>query len=96
MKDARTVPRGGSGRKATPLPNRVWRSFKYEDVYLKEYVDGIALQAGANAWFADYNHERPHQALNYATPADLYFCPDAYGAKPPKWIKQVGLQEIIV
>ena len=75
---------------------RVWRSFKYEDIYLKEYIDGIELQAGANAWFADYNHERPHQALNYATPAEFYFWPESYGAKPPKWIKQVGLQEIIV
>jgi len=75
---------------------RVWRSFKYEDVYIKDYVDGLELQAGANVWFTEYNHERPHQSLDYATPADVYFWPDSYGAKPPKWIKRVGLQEIIV
>lgn len=72
---------------------RVWRSFKYEDVYLRDYVNGLELQAGANAWFSHYNHERPHQSLGYATPAEVYFSPESYGAEPAAWVTRVGLQE---
>jgi putative transposase len=72
---------------------RVWRSFKYEDVYLRDYVDGLELQAGANTWFAHYNQDRPHQSLGYATPAEVYFSPESYGAQPAPWVTRVGLQE---
>jgi putative transposase len=64
---------------------RVWRSFKYEDIYLKDYGNGLELLAGANAWFRHYNQDRPHQAWGYSTPAEVYFAPDSYGAKPPDW-----------
>ena len=47
---------------------RLWRSVKYEDVYLNDYDDGLALGRGLGRWFADYNRIRPHQALGYATP----------------------------
>jgi putative transposase len=75
---------------------RLWRSYKYEDVYLRDYVDGDQLHAGAQAWFAHYNHHRPHQALDYATPAEVYFAPEDYGARPPDWVKRLGLNEYVL
>src|SRR5438270_1424036 len=47
---------------------RLWRSLKYEDIYLKGYADGIEAYAGIASWFAFYNTERPHQALGNRTP----------------------------
>jgi putative transposase len=75
---------------------RVWRSFKYEDVYLRDYADGDQLHRGAHAWFTHYNTQRPHQALGYATPAELYFSPESYGARPANWVQRVGLQEYVL
>ena len=48
---------------------RLWRSVKYEDVYLRDYADGHALRAGLAKYFRFYNHERPHSALENRTPA---------------------------
>jgi putative transposase len=48
---------------------RLWRSVKYEDLYLREYADGHALHAGLARYFRFYNHERPHSALDNLTPA---------------------------
>jgi len=42
---------------------RLWRSLKYEDIYLKGYADGREARAGIGEWLAFYNHRRPHQAL---------------------------------
>ena len=42
---------------------RLWRSLKYEEVYLKDYADGREARAGIAAWIAFYNTTRPHQAL---------------------------------
>ena len=51
---------------------RLWRSVKYEDVYLKEYPSWDLLTAGLGAYFDFYCHERPHQALGNKTPAEVY------------------------
>lgn len=51
---------------------RLWRSLKYEEVYLKDYRVVPEAQAGIGRWFQFYNHERPHQALRYRTPAAVY------------------------
>jgi putative transposase len=51
---------------------RLWRSVKYEDVYLNDYATGPALFAGLTRYFLFYNQERPHQSLNYRTPAQVY------------------------
>ena len=51
---------------------RLWRSVKYEDIYLKCYGDGLALYQGMKAYFEFYNKERLHQSLNYDTPAVRY------------------------
>ena len=65
---------------------RLWRSVKYEDIYLRDYADGLEAGLGLGRWFAEYNRERPHQALAYATPAEWYFAPEAHGAKPASWV----------
>jgi putative transposase len=51
---------------------RLWRSVKYEDIYLKGYEAVPPLQAGLRAYWAFYNEERLHQALDYRTPAQVY------------------------
>ena len=51
---------------------RFWRSVKYEDVYLKLYPTANALFDGLTHYICFYNHKRPHQSLNYATPAEVY------------------------
>jgi putative transposase len=51
---------------------RLWRSLKYEDVYLKGYVDGREARAGIAAWVAFYNERRPHQALGNRTPMAVW------------------------
>jgi putative transposase len=51
---------------------RLWRSVKYEEVYLKDYTDGWEAEASLSAYFHFYNHERIHQSLGYRTPADVY------------------------
>ena len=64
---------------------RLWRSVKHEDIYLQDYADGLSAQRGLGRYFHEYNTERPHQALGNATPAELYFSPESYGAKPAAW-----------
>jgi len=64
---------------------RLWRSVKHEHLYLMDYSEGLECQRGLAKWFEEYNRERPHQALNYLTPWDLYYSPESYGAKPAKW-----------
>jgi len=51
---------------------RLWRSVKYEEVYLRDYTDGWQAEASLAAYFRFYNHERIHQSLGYRTPADVY------------------------
>jgi len=51
---------------------RLWRSVKYEDIYLREYTDGHELYAGLSRYFQYYNHERPHSGLGMETPASCY------------------------
>ncbi len=51
---------------------RLWRSVKYEEVYLQDYAGPKEARRGLDRYFAYYNHERPHQALGYQTPAAIY------------------------
>jgi putative transposase len=51
---------------------RLWRSLKHEDVYLKGYVDGRDAKAGIAEWIAFYNNFRPHQALANRTPMAVW------------------------
>jgi putative transposase len=52
---------------------RLWRSVKYEEIYLRDYADGIEARRGLDRYFRFYNTERPHQSLGNRTPADQYF-----------------------
>lgn len=54
---------------------RLWRTVKYEDIYLKDYQSGAALLTGLEDYFTFYNNERPHQSLGYRTPAEVHFNP---------------------
>ena len=51
---------------------RLWRSVKYEEVYLKDYHSVPEAVSNLRAYFRFYNHERLHQALDYQTPAQVY------------------------
>jgi putative transposase len=51
---------------------RLWRSVKYENIYLHGYESVPALEQGLAGYWPFYNHERPHQALEYRTPAEVY------------------------
>ena len=51
---------------------RLWRSLKYEEIYLKEYVTVADLMSGLTEYFRSYSHERPHQSLDGRTPWSVY------------------------
>jgi len=51
---------------------RLWRSFKYEDLYLKSYENMNELKEGVKKYFIFYNTERFHQSLDYLTPEIMY------------------------
>jgi putative transposase len=51
---------------------RLWRSIKYEEVYLKAYKDGTEAKQGIGSHLDFYNRERPHQALGYRTPEKMF------------------------
>ena len=51
---------------------RLWRSVKYEEVYLRDYADGWEAEASLEAYFRFYAHQRIHQSLGYRTPAQVY------------------------
>jgi putative transposase len=54
---------------------RLWRSVKYEEVYLNDYLTPREARQGISRYFQFYNYQRPHQALGYLTPATIYFNP---------------------
>ena len=51
---------------------RLWRSVKYEEVYLKEYLDVWEAEESLRNYFDFYNYRRPHQSLGYKTPFEVY------------------------
>jgi putative transposase len=64
---------------------RLWRSVKYECVYLHAFETGTELRAGLTRWFTYYNHHRPHSALAGRTPAEAYgpIDPSGHGGHAP-------------
>jgi putative transposase len=70
---------------------RLWRSLKYEDIYLKDYESGADLCYGLERYFDFYDHRRIHQALDYRTPHEVFNAsvPTTHGrqtqrSKPPR------------
>ena len=61
---------------------RLWRTVKYEDVYIKDYTKPKELRNGLTDFFIKYNTKRGHQSLGYKTPEEVYFgCPDLRGTE---------------
>ena len=52
---------------------RLWRTVKYEEVYLKDYAGVPDAMGSLKSYFRFYNFDRPHQSLNNQTPAAIYF-----------------------
>jgi putative transposase len=52
---------------------RLWRSAKYEEVYLRAYANGTEARASLKIYFRFYNERRLHENLNYATPDEVYY-----------------------
>jgi transposase InsO family protein len=68
---------------------RLWRSIKYEEVYLKAYKDGTEAKQGIGAYLDFYNRKRPHQALGYCAPEKMFH--DGQPRKRPE-----GQEEILI
>jgi len=67
------VSRDGKGRYTDNiLVERLWRTIKYEEVYLKAYQNGSEARGGIGSYLEFYNWERPHQALGYRTPGEVF------------------------
>lgn len=68
----------GKGRALDNIfTERLWRTVKYEEVYLHDYAHPKEARQQLAQYFEFYNHRRPHQALDYRTPAQLYFRQEA-------------------
>jgi putative transposase len=67
------VSRDGRGRALDNVfVERLWRSVKYEDIYIKDYERVSELESGLTAYFRFYDEDRPHQSLDYRTPGEVY------------------------
>lgn len=68
-----TISMDGRGRAFDNIfVERLWRTVKYEDVYPKVYATPLEVYRGLSEYFRFYNRERPHQGLEYQTPAAVY------------------------
>jgi putative transposase len=68
------VSMDGKGRAIDNVfTERLWRSLKYEEVYLKDYEDGIAAYKNISNYFTFYNTQRPHSKLARKVPHEVYF-----------------------
>ncbi len=68
-----TISMDGKGRYMDNIfVERLWRSLKYEEVYLNAYASVAEAKAGIGAWLDFYNEERQHQSLRYRTPRQIY------------------------
>ena len=66
------------------LIERLWRSVKYEEIYLREYTTLPEARKRLDAYFAFYNHHRPHQKLQYRSPAAVYYELDGESSTEPR------------
>ena len=76
-----TISMDGRGRALDNIfVERLWRTIKYEDIYLKGYANMYNLTLGLTEYFAFYNQDRPHQSLGYLTPDRVYKSAEGGGA----------------
>lgn len=88
-----TISRDGRGRALdTIFVERLWRSVKHEDVYLRGYASVPELLLGLAAYFEFYNAERFHQSLGYLTPDEVYRTATGGGARI---VDQYGEKETV-
>jgi len=75
LKDAEVlISMDGKGRAMDNIfIERLWRSVKYEDIYIKEYESVRELLQGLTTYFDYYNHHRSHQSLGHKTPEEVYW-----------------------
>ena len=67
------VSHDGKGRyQDNIMVERLWRTLRYEEVYLKAYVGSGEARKELEAYFHFYNNQRPHQSLGYRTPAEVF------------------------
>ncbi len=68
------ISRDGQGRyRDNIFVERLWRAVKYEEVYLKAYASVLEAQKRLEDYFRFYNGLRPHKALGYRTPAEVFY-----------------------
>jgi len=73
IREGITISMDGRGRAYDNIfVERLWRTVKYEDIYLYGYEEPIILKKGLKKYFQKYNDERPHEALSYKTPNKVY------------------------
>jgi len=73
----------GKGRALDNIfSERLWRTVTYEEVYRFDYATPREARQGLTRYFDFYNHQRLHQALDYRTPAEVYFAPHSTHARP--------------
>ncbi len=85
------VSMDGKGRAIDNIfTERLWRSIKYEEVYLKDYASPREARQSISNYFDFYNYERPHQSLDYQTPAQVYFESENFSAMDANGCGLVG------
>jgi len=69
---------------------RLWRSVKYEKVYINDYETVPHAKEGISRYMNFYNQERPHQSLGYKTPAEVYFGIDNQNRETSRYLKEAN------
>ena len=72
---------------------RLWRSVKYEDIYLKDYATVADLIEGLGRYFEFYDHARKHQALEYKTPYEVWRA--SLASDGPRGTKRRAIRSIL-
>ena len=67
---------------------RLWRSVKYEEVYINDYEAVPDAKEGISRYMNFYNQERPHQSLDHKTPAEVYFGIDNQNRETSRYLKE--------
>lgn len=86
----------GKGRATDNIfTERLWRSVKYEEVYLNEYNSPREARRGLTQYFSFYNHQRLHQSLAYRTPAEVYFAAPVASMAADRAVEMPGLMDSV-